>query len=1318
MKNNGLFSSLFIEELKDSVKLDDAAQGRMATLAQTWRTRNTQDTESLWESFLKQALSYLEFVPPGNPTAPGVYPLYEDWGFADCISVLYLAPPGSDIDNTSVGSFYPAKLLAQLKERKVNWGILTDGANWRLYSTKSSRPYEDYVELPLEQALEESDEAEYGLFERFFHKDSFIAGEAENAEETRQDESAGTYKCRLDHDREQSEQVLEEYVKEPFLAQVDEVLQYICNGFIFDTQKSGEEYTEEERGEIFESAVKLIYRCLFLFYAEARRLLPSNPEKANLYQRHSIQALCEEARKFRWGQRRDTEQYDLWKHLKGLINAVNDGDSEYGIMGYNGGLFDDEEEQFLGQHQLRNDFLFRALYLLAFVEPYDNEPDEEYAIPYEDLEVRHLGELYETILEYTVQLADADRIRRRTKKGVEMLLVSQATKKTGDTLIKKGDVYFGESALERKQTGSYYTPESLVRFLNEKTIVHPLHEIFERKYRQRFNELLEQACNGHDAGTRRGAAQSAAALVGRFVEEEVLNFKVCDPAMGSGHFLVDAANQMAGLVVALLEEVPQVEGMTISVTSRPNDWRRRITRHCIYGVDLNPLAVNLAKLSLWLNCFAIEHKLTFLDHHVRCGNSLIGIRSLDQLASIPERKKESKKKKDPQRLLFDYNDLSSVLAKAAQDVASITQIDEDDTDTQKAVLDEALEATSNLRPLADLFTAYLMDPTIPVGDYKEIFERLAKGMSVANTLNPALPEILESVNAYRDRHHFYHWPLEFPDVFGPDAVGGFSATVGNPPWDVLQPNSQEFYVNYDPRFRKYKKQEALKVIKQLHDNHPSIKRRWDRYVDGFKEASAYCKEPKSYTCLQKGKIDLYRAFLERFFVVLKNGGYLGILVPSGIYTDQGCMPLREQFFNQSQIEFLYCFENRWPTVFSAVDGRFKFVTFGTQKGGITDRFKCAFMQHNPERLPAIDLRALQIEIKDIKRFSPEFFSFMEFSHQREIDIMSLVYHDWDDLGKHDPKGLRFSLLQEFNMTNDSHLFHGTQSSNRYPLFEGGMFWQFDSTFSGSRYYLENADIRKHLGQKFRSHSVLTCDDYKLLFRGIASSTNQRTLICAVVPKGIVCNHNVMVVKTETLSETPYLDMTYLMGVCNSFILDWVLRIQGTTYIKFGTLLALPVPRRHEIATLIVGGIVARGLRLISCIKKFSAYWKSVFDFDWQSSTFWYPEAAPIDNYGPAHEQEIRQRLRGEAKNLTPEWAPHCGVHDRLPDRRDTGDRAQLRAEIDAYVAHLYGLSRDDFAYILDTFPVLKKKEEKAFGEFMSKRKCLEEYDRLGKILTN
>ncbi len=1323
MKNDGLFSSLFIDELKDSVTLDDAAQGRMATLAQTWRSRNTQDTESLWDSFMKQALGYLEFVPPGNPVAPNVYPLYEDWGFAECISVLCLVPPGSEIDDTSVGRFYPAKLLAKLKQRKLNWGILTDGARWRLYSTKSSRPYEDYVELPLAESLEGLDEAEYGLFERFFHKDSFVAEETDDSKETSRDESFGIYKCRLDHDRDQSERVLEERVKKPFLAQVDEVLQYICNGFIFDTQKSGEEYTEVERAEIFESAVKLIYRCLFLFYAEARRLLPTDPEKADLYKRHSIQSLCTEAHKFRWGQRRDTDQYDLWKHLKGLIGAVNDGDPEYGIMGYDGGLFDDEEELFLGQHQMRNDFLSRALYLLAFVEPYDNESNGEYAIPYEDLEVRHLGELYENVLEYTVQLADADRVRRRTKKGMEILLASQTTKKAGDTLIKKGDVYFGESALERKQTGSYYTPEPLVRFLNEKTIVQPLRETFEKEYRNRFNDFLEQAQKGYDTGTRRGAAQSAAALVERFTEEEVLQFKVCDPAMGSGHFLVDASNQMAGLVVALLEEVPYVEGMTVSVTSRPNDWRRRITRHCIYGVDLNPLSVNLAKLSLWLNCFAIEHKLTFLDHHLRCGNSLIGIRSLKQLASIPDRKKVRKKKDDPQRLLFNYDDLSATLAEAAKGVSSITQIDEDDTDAQKAILDKVRETAANLRRLSDLYTVYLMDSTMSADDYKSLFEFTAKGKLITNSLNPNLNLILESVGDYKNWHRFYHWPLEFPDVFGQNAEGGFSATVGNPPWDIIKPNSQEFFLDYDPKFRSYKKQEANKVSKKLMADNPAIAEKWEEYCDGFVEQSAYFREPMCYSALGKGDINTFKLFLEQFFTVLHDGGRMGILVPSGLYTDQGCQPLRGRFFNSSQIEFLYCFENRWPTIFTAVDGRFKFVTFGTKKGRKTDRFKCAFMEHDPERLPAIDTNALKMSVKQVKKFSPSSLTIMEFNSQRDIEIMTSIYNEQPLLGEKLNDCWNVKLrMGDYHLTNDSHKFDKIESilgnmpsdpvdllfelskHNHYPVYEGKNCWFYDS----------NASLPTLcVGEKHTDGIAFHMP--RVGFRRIAASTNERTLIPCIIPRHSLCTYGIIFADDNAEVPLTFKERLFYVGVLGSFVLDFVIRFQISTSISNSNGYSLPVLRDHTNNS---GpkAIVSRICRLITTNGEFSDIWNSSFESNWNSPNFWYPPSAPIDTYGPAHEQDIRKRLRHEAKNLTYEWDPHCGVRDRLPNRRDTGDRAQLRAEIDAYVAHLYGLSRDDFSYILDTFPVLKKKEKKAFGEFMSKRKCLEEYDRLTPII--
>ena len=1095
MKNNGLFSTLFIDDVRDEIELDDQARGRMATLAQTWSTSKRQDAVVLWGTFMKQALGYLQFVPANTPSSPGLYPLYEDWGFENCIAVLFLVEPGANIDDTAVGHFWPAKLIVELKRRKLKWGILTDGSAWRLYSTKSSRPFEDYVELPLAEALTDNDEAEYGLFERFFHKDSFIPEEPDkDHEQAEQDEAAGVYKCRLDTDQEDSESILDQWVKKPLLAQVDEILRYLCNGFIADTPRKGEEYTEEERKEIFESAVKLMYRCLFLFYAEARRLLPSEADKAEIYEKHSIQTLCAEARKFRWGQRKDTDGYDLWKHFKGLINAVNDGDPEYGIMGYNGGLFDDEQEQFLGRHKLRNDFFARPLYLLAYVEPFNSDPDDEYPIPYADLEVRHLGELYENLLEYTVMLADADRIRRRTKKGVQFLLASETTKEKNDSLIRKGDVYFGESALERKQTGSYYTPESLVRFLNTKAIIEPLRGKFETEFRSRFDQFLAQAREKNQAASAASAIRSAAALVQRYVDEIVLPFKACDPAMGSGHFLVDAANQMAGLVIELLAEIPPVAKLGTDITSAPNDWRRRITRHCLYGVDLNLLAVNLAKLSLWLNCFATQHRLTFLDHHLRCGNSLIGLRDLDQLRTVPKRKKDPKRKTTKQADL-PFKELPDLLGDAAEKARSITAIDEDDTDQQKEAFEEAHEtADAMIAPLADLFTAYLVDNDIDADDYCFLFRHFAEGNSADDLPAGRLSEVWESVEAYQEWHDFLHWPVQFPEIFGPNGDGGFAATVGNPPWDVLQPNSLEFFIPYDPKFRTYKKQEANKRAQALKAQYPEVQRKWDDYEASFQEASSYFKEATAYSTLSKGKVDLYKAFLERFFQLLRTDGRCGIVTPSGFYTDHSSQPLRMMYFKKSQIELLFCFENRWPNVFPSVDGRFKFIILCATKGGSTQTCRCAFMEHDPRRLPSIDAHAIEMSTSQVRRFSPDSFSIMEFKSQRDVDITADIYGDHLLLGQRADSGWNVRLTQEFNMSSQSDLF--TNTAGDYPLYEGKMIWQFNSSFSKPTYWLKEHDAIDLIQPS-------TPFVPRVAHRRISASTNERTMVSSIIPSGCV-----------------------------------------------------------------------------------------------------------------------------------------------------------------------------------------------------------------------
>ncbi|MFH1857494.1 MAG: hypothetical protein ABH845_01130, partial [Candidatus Omnitrophota bacterium] len=718
-------------------------------------------------------------------------------------------------------------------------------------------------------------------------------------------------------------------------------------------------------------------------------------------------------------------------------------------MGYNGGLFDDEQEKFLGKQQLRNDFLARALYLMAYVEPHDADQDKEYPIPYRNLEVRHLGEMYENILEFNVTLADADRLRRRTKKGVETLLTSETTLQKNDRLIKKGDVYFGESALERKQTGSYYTPESLVRFLNDKTVIQPLQDRFAQDYRDRFELFIREAQEGHDLAVRRGAAQSAIALVERYVKEVILVFKLCDPGMGSGHFLVNAADQITDLIVSLLAEIPAVEGMASPTTCEPNHWRRLITRHCLYGVDLNPLAVHLAKLSLWLNCFARDHKLTFLDHHLRCGNSLIGIRRLSQLQRIPERSKDAKKKLQKEKHLLDLpfpETLMEAFQKAARDMMSITQIAEDDTDRQKELHEETRRERINpLMPLADLFTAYLMDGAVKSDEYHGLFLRLAQGEAPASI---AEMELDDKVKVLAGRHHFFHWPLEFPDVFTSEE-GGFDAAVGNPPWDMVSAQPAEFFEKYDASFRSLKRTESLKRMKDLCRLHPEISKGWEHHQKSFDEANSLFNEPIAYKYGPTGRNNLYQYFLHRSYDVLHPQGHIGIVLPGSFNADIGASSLRKLYFEKCRVLNFFCFSNE-KFIFKNVHHAFRFIVFSAKKDGKTKSFKVCFLTDPREavspgllegKLQYLDRYGLEMAYQTVELLSPEKLSVLEFHRQRDADLAVHFYSVAGNLGNVSAD-LNFRFSIEMMSNNDAWRFDEASDSDT-PVYAGRCFQQYD-----------------------------------------------------------------------------------------------------------------------------------------------------------------------------------------------------------------------------------------------------------------------------------
>jgi chorismate mutase len=464
---------------------------------------------------------------------------------------------------------------------------------------------------------------------------------------------------------------------------------------------------------------------------------------------------------------------------------------------------------------------------------------------------------------------------------------------------------------------------------------------------------------------------------------------------------------------------------------------------------------------------------------------------------------------------------------------------------------------------------------------------------------------------------------------------------------------------------------------------------------------------------------------------------MGIIVPSGIYTDQGCQPLREMFFEKSVVQYLYCFENR-KAIFN-IHRSFKFVLFGTQKGGTTEQFKCAFMEHNPEWLSIIERNALQMSVEQVRKFSPDTLSVMEFKSQRDIDVTTKIYGDWPLLGS----GHNFTVAREIDLTGHMEEFLKKTKTKGPKLYEGKMIWIFDSDFASSSFWFTNesyssfyardsinravefSDLsKKEMTKRVIKEKVeLAPDRFRIAFREVAADTNERTFISAILPKPSPHSYTIRTIELyhpkiindqiKIYQDKPNHVLLYITGVFNSFVFDFVARVKTSNHLST-TYMDLPLPNYRQLKEQKV--IIQNAARLTCTDKVFAEFWKTVMDEDTTmlSSSF----RKELNVYGPAHEQEIRKRLREEAESLTAEWGPHCGVYDRLPDRRDTGDRAQLRAEIDAYVAHLYGLSRDDFSYILDTFPVLKKKEMKAFGEFMSKRKCLEEYDRIGKVLEN
>ena len=488
--------------------------------------------------------------------------------------------------------------------------------------------------------------------------------------------------------------------------------------------------------------------------------------------------------------------------------------------------------------------------------------------------------------------------------------------------------------------------------------------------------------------------------------------------------------------------------------------------------------------------------------------------------------------------------------------------------------------------------------------------------------------------------HPFHWGYEFDEVL--NNRGGFDAIITNPPWEIFKPNTREFFAEHSDFITKRKmtiEDFESRQSELLKD--PELYKRWIAYLSRFPHLNQYYRTAKQYLnqiSIVNGKktgtdINLFKLFTEQCYNLLRNGGECGIVVPSGIYTDLGTKQLRTMLFDETKVTGLFCFENR-KEIFEGVHRSFKFVVLSFEKGGHTDVFPTAFMRHDVGELNRFPQEgALPMPVELIKRLSPGSMSIMEFKSGLDVKIAEKVL-EFPLLGEKIADKWNLSLERELHMTDDNGLFRPLPAPSRLPLYEGKMIWQFSASLCQPRVWVEEREGRSLLlGRTTDSGQTLSYEKHRIAYRTIASNTNERTLIATIIPPSFSGNS---VNISESLS--PY-EATICVAILNSFVLDWVIRQKVTSNVNQFYIYQLPMPRLTA---------------------------------DGSSSDLIALPAARLICTSPEFDVLARELGMGSHSE---------GAIEPL-------ERSRLRAELDGRIAHLYGLTEDEFAHILLTFPLV------------------------------
>lgn len=1196
-------------------------------------------------------------------------------------TAIHLVGCGLSLDRRTAGArgaatANPHGLVQDFLNRSQGhlWGILSNGLRFRILRYTQAISRQSYLEFDLEAMFDGEVFSDFVVMWLTAHATRFAAREDGHPES-----------CWLERwtkiAEEQGTRALGD-----LRGGVEQALQILGQGFVGhpkntalrDALRKGQLTAANLHGQL----LRIVYRLIFLFVAEDRTLdgipllHPSDTsDSARLArERYATHYSAGRLRKLA-GEIRGSRHGDLWWQFNLIVGALSvderfsnvrdqlalpilgsilwspDATAELNAPGLAG----------TGGTELANSDFLEAIKNLAFTRQYRNLRP----VDYRNLGAEELGGVYESLLALTPQVS-------------------------GDG----AKFTFAEFAVnERKTSGSYYTPDSLVQSLLDSALDPVLQEAIKDK-------------RGADA------------------EEAILALKVCDPAVGSGHFLVGAGHRLAGHL-ARIRAAAQGEG-----EPSPGFYQhalRDVIGRCLYGVDINPMAAELCRVSLWLEALDPGRPLTFLDHHIRVGNSLLGTTSELIAGGLPDDafnategddKKvcaQLRKRNKAERQGFSQGDLlgganegfAAEVASIAEEARKLDITPDDSVDAVRRKADQFSRLVvsteyKHAQLVADAWCAAFVwvktVATLTDGLTTGAIQRLA---SAPSTLSAAQAAEIERLSS---QYQFFHWHLAFPEVFAKD---GFDCLLGNPPWDALQFHEEEFFAHRRPEIATAPTAAKRKrMIGLLREEDCTLFHDYERAVRLSAGSNLLVRGSGKYPLTGLGRVNLFALFAESARSLISANGRIGQVLPSGIVTDDSTKLFVQKVVDRSELAEFFDFENR-DKIFPGVHAQMRFglmTLVGRARPTPNARFVSFATRIDQVHEPT---RRYELTAADIALLNPQTRTCPIFRSRDDAALIKAIYRRVPVLLA---GGWRLELRRLLNVADDSDQFVTEPGPELLPLYEAKYFHQYDHRWATSdggeereltltehqspdvrinpRYWYPAADIRTRFGSNWHH-------PWALAWRDITNTTNERTYIATIVPS-LAIPHTA---KVMFMAEPEVQDVTFLAGNGSAMVFDYVCRQKmGGTHMSGFIVEQLP-------------WLSAGSYRAI-------AKWSGTLNpADWLFSRV--------------------LELTYTAWDLE-HFAEDIGFRGP-PFRWDEERRLLLRAELDAAFFHLYLLAdangdwvkaeseseedikslKESFAkpryavdYIMETFPIVKKRDIEEYGDYRTKLQIVEIYDEM------